>query len=650
VVLLCTRIPAPALPDVIGENMVLQRDMAVPIWGTTDPADSVTVRVEPCPAAGDGLQVKTTIADSNGQWRVSLDPMRAGLNARRMTIRSAAGLVTFTNVLVGEVWLAAGQSNMEQPLRRCEGGRVAAVDHPALRLFHMPRQTSGDAVGEKIGSWQVCAPENAARFSGLAFFFGRELQQHLDVPVGLICSAAGGTAIHQWLPPGSGATDPAHSRLYNSMVRPLVPFGIRGVIWYQGEADVGRAEAYKGLFPALITGWRGAWRKGDSAAGQAFPFLFVQLANYTTPRDDPVMTSHWAELREAQAAALAVTNTGMAVAIDLGEADSIHPRNKQDVAQRLVLAARAVAYGETCVHSGPVHRSTRIRGDRIMLGFDHIGGGLLARDGPLQRFEIADAKGRYHNAEATIEGDVVTVRQRGIPRPQAVRYAWAENPRGCNLVNREGLPAVPFRTTATLKRPLPRTTHRYRCRRAPSTPPTAAYWRQFPAAGPFRHLQSYDRPTYPTGVKLAYDDTHLYALFACREPAMAGLVAEVDRHDGPVYEDDSVELFIDTDLDGETYHQVVVNSAGVVFDSRNKGGVAWNSGADVTIGADAAGWTALLALPWAALGASPPRAGVEMGLQLARTRAQKPRESSQWAPSYSPGNHRPSHFGLLIFE
>jgi sialate O-acetylesterase len=231
------------------------------------------------------------------------------------------------------------------------------------------------------------------------------------------------------------------STLWNGRIRPLVPYGIRGAVWYQGESNVGRARQYRRLFPAMIRNWRAEWGRGD------FPFYFVQLANFLAPSARPG-ESAWAELREAQANALEEPATGMAVAIDIGEAEDIHPTNKQEVGRRLALWALAETYGREVVRSGPLYRSMRVEGGRVRLGFDHVGSGLLARggDGALRRFAVAGADRSFVWAEARIDGDEVVVWSPDVPEPVAVRYAWADNPDGCNLYNREGLPASPFRT------------------------------------------------------------------------------------------------------------------------------------------------------------------------------------------------------------
>ncbi len=453
-------------------------------------------------------------------------------------------------------------------------------------------------------------------------------------------------------PPPTAVADPRGAtpgRLYNAMIHPLVPFAIRGAIWYQGEANVGAPVLYRKLFPALIRGWREAWGEGD------FPFLFVQLAAFTKPDDEPVMTSGWAELREAQAMTLALPKTAMALAIDTGDATDIHPKNKEEVGRRLLLAARAVAYGEDLVYSGPIYKSMAVESNRALVAFDHVGGGLVAHGGELKRFEIAGADGRFVWAQAKIEGPRVAVWSPEVEKPAAVRYAWAANPEGCNLYNAEGLPASPFRTSDAQAMPLPRTTQIYHCRPAAAVPVNDGkldepVWEKAAGAGRFQVIERFRFSQFPTESKLAYDAENLYVAFRCREPALESLVCRAVGHDSEVYEDDSIEIFLDTKLDSTNYYQYVVNPNGVIFDTRNRWGSEWNGPCTVATSREKDAWTVELAIPWKTLGVAPPKPGDRMGLQLARTRAQEPSEVSQWASTQGPSNHKPTHFGLLVFE
>jgi len=415
--------------------------------------------------------------------------------------------ITLDNILVGEVWVCSGQSNMEMMVAHCRDGaeEVARAVYPRIRLFQVENTVAPTPETDCSGVWRVCRPSTVGQFSGAAYFFGRELHRELGVPVGLIHASWGGTPAEGWMTIGALTADPAfrfilyrwnevmkqRSRevvdyfnemgawhedlyhqlnvnmyrnrliepprvapeapvrlgwlphvptwLYNGMIHPIIPFAIRGAAWYQGESNAGRAYQYRRLFPALIRDWRQAWGQGD------FPFVYVQIANYRERKDEP-SESAWAELREAQLMTLAEPATAMAVTIDIGEADDVHPRNKQDVGRRLALGALKVAYGRDIVHSGPLYDSMTVEGDRIRIRFTNTGSGLAARVGESPRgFAIAGADSVFVRADAMIDGEEVVVRSDQVPEPVAVRYGWADNP-DCNLYNREGLPASPFRT------------------------------------------------------------------------------------------------------------------------------------------------------------------------------------------------------------
>lgn len=434
------------------DNMVLQRESAIPVWGTGTPGWTLSVAL--------GNNRLTTKIRPDGRWRVSLPPLRAG-GPFQLRV-SGRDTVTFNNVLIGEVWLCSGQSNMAMPVAGWGNvlnyeQEVAGAVYPGIRFFTVPNVQSRTPQDTLTASaWQVCSPFSVGQFSAVAYFFGRHLHRKLNVPVGLINSSWGGTPVEAWTSGDSIRTvstplrkfpprplspdDPGNpSTLYNGMIAPLIPYAMRGVIWYQGESNAPRAAQYRTLFPLLIRDWRARWGQGD------FPFLFVQLANYTAVLPEPG-ESDWAELREAQRRALSLKNTGMAVAIDLGEADDIHPRNKQAVGDRLALIARAITYHEAIPYSGPMYRDMAIEGSRVRLRFDHAGSGLATMDGgPLKGFAVAGEDRTFHRADASIEGNTILVQSPHVAAPVAVRYAWAANPVN-NLCNRENLPASPFRT------------------------------------------------------------------------------------------------------------------------------------------------------------------------------------------------------------
>lgn len=435
------------LPAVFGDNMVLQRGRPVNVWGWAGPGEEVSVAL-----AG---QSRSTKADENGKWKLTLDKLEPG-DPLTMTVKGSSGnTLVLRNVLVGEVWVCSGQSNMVWGVAASNDGprEIAEADYPAIRLFYVPEVKAMHPAADVCARWSVCTPENIVKakpgsFSALAYFFGRHLHKELGVPVGLIQTSWGGTPAEFWTSRKALDSDPAlkpllrhpdSSSLYNGMIAPLVPFAIRGAIWYQGESNVSRAHQYCTLFPAMIADWRAVWGQGD------FPFGFVQIAPFRYGGQDP---ANCAELWEAQLLTLKnVPNTGMAVTMDIGDVKDIHPKNKQDAGKRLALWALAKVYGrDDLVYSGPIYKSMAIEGDCIRLSFDHVGGGLTAADGkPLRDFTIAGEDQQFVPAAAEIDGDSIVVRGEGISKPAAVRYAWRDDAQP-NLANREGLPASPFRT------------------------------------------------------------------------------------------------------------------------------------------------------------------------------------------------------------
>jgi sialate O-acetylesterase len=447
------------LPALVGSNMVLQRNKPLNIWGWADKGEKVTVSFR------NARYAATATAD--GKWKVQLPAQAAG-GPFSMTI-SGHNTIKLDNILVGEVWVASGQSNMEMPVKGW--GKVlnyeqeiAAANYPEIRLFQVKHTTSTaplDDVTPWEGGWQACSPQSVPEFSSVGYFFAREIYSHQHIPIGVIHSSWGGTVAEAWtsgeslkkLPafadtvkafealaaPKSPSGPNKTTLLYNAMIHPLLPYTIRGAIWYQGEANAGRAYQYRELFPTMIKDWRKHWHNGD------FPFYFVQLANFKEKQSQPV-ESDWAELREAQLMTLSLPNTGMASAIDIGDEKDIHPKNKQEVARRLSLIARAKVYGEKIPYSGPIYQSKQITGNKVVLTFKHTDNGLVAKKGSsVKGFEVAGADKKFHLAQATINGNRVTVWSDEVSSPVAVRYSWANNPDG-NLYNGAGLPASPFRT------------------------------------------------------------------------------------------------------------------------------------------------------------------------------------------------------------
>ena len=479
------------LPAVISDNMVLQHGMEVPIWGWAEPGEKIEVRF------GIYSYGWRTTTGKDGKWMVKIGPLRAG--GPYEIIIKGNNTITRKNILVGEVWVCSGQSNMQWSVRQSANAEqeIAAADYPNIRLFTVERKPAEEPQSDCVGDWQLCSPQTVPGFSAVAYYFGRKLHKELNVPVGLIHTSWGGTPAEAWTSKKTLESDPdfepilkryddaiakypqakkkyeedvkkwkeavkkakakgkkaprrpsrpfgpwnPHSPagLYNGMIAPLIPYGIGGAIWYQGESNAGRAYQYRKLFGAMIANWRNDWGQGN------FPFLFVQLANFMAVNPEP-SESAWAELREAQLMTLALPKTGMAVIIDIGEANNIHPKNKQDVGKRLALWALARSYGKKLEYCGPIYKSMRVEGSKIILHFDHVGSGLVAGGGgPLKGFAIAGADRKFVWADAKIDGDTVVVSSDKVSEPAAVRYAWADNP-VCNLYNKEGLPASPFRT------------------------------------------------------------------------------------------------------------------------------------------------------------------------------------------------------------
>ena len=492
-----------SLPAIFSDGMVLQQKALVPIWGRGAEGERVTVRFQ-------GQRLSTITRD--GTWSVSLRNLRSG-GPWRLEVNGKRRIV-IDHVLVGEVWVCSGQSNMAASVSESHDAarEIAEAGNSSIRLFRVARLEAEKASdpqlltpeqfrfvrrvqreapdGRRTANWEETGPATVPRFSAVCYFFGRELQKSRRVPVGLIDASVGATPIEAWMSYETLQSDPQLKQLldsypeamakfrqqqqaaqslastnendaqntdqikqpwrpgglYNGMIAPLQPYAISGVVWWQGEANVNRADLYRVWFPKLIAGWRHAWRQGD------FPFLFVQLSTAGTVAQSanqgdiwgrPALA--WAELREAQRKTLKrLPKLGMVVITDLG-GDDYHPKWKQPVGERLALAARAIAYGEQIVFSGPVFKSMKIDGAKIIIDFNHVGSGLTVRGTELTGFALAGVDRIFHDAMAEIKGNQVVLISPKVRKPLFARYGWAAHPRG-NLFNKEGLPASPFKS------------------------------------------------------------------------------------------------------------------------------------------------------------------------------------------------------------
>ncbi|MCA8992718.1 MAG: sialate O-acetylesterase [Planctomycetaceae bacterium] len=483
------------LPAVFGSHMVLQRDAKLPVWGWAEAGEKVTVSFRD--------QSVSTTAGNDGKWSLALEPVGLG-DPGTMTVKGS-NTITLEDVLVGEVWVCSGQSNMQWSVNAAIDPDLesAASTNNQLRLFYVPRVSTAEIQDDVDAEWTLCTPETVPNFSAVAYYFGRNVQQVLGVPVGLIHTSWGGTRAEAWASPESlaataelspiletwekscaaynpeaakakyeaelekwkaasekakaeGKPEPRRpslesdprlsqhhpSNLYNAMIAPLKPYAIRGAIWYQGESNAGRAYQYRKLMPVMIESWRDVWGQGD------FPFYQVQLANFMQIRDEPG-DSAWAELREAQAMAGSVLpKVGAACITDIGAAKDIHPKNKQDVGKRLARLALHNDYGRTDITpQGPTFKSIKVEGSDVIVEFETYGRGLISYyNEPLTGFAVAGEDKAWKWATAEVVGrNTVKVKSADVSAPVAVRYNWADNPQG-NLYSDLYLPAYPFRS------------------------------------------------------------------------------------------------------------------------------------------------------------------------------------------------------------
>ena len=482
------------LPRIFGDHMVLQREQAIPVWGWAEPGEKVSVSL----GSGDAA---STVTGDDGKWTVKLPAQDAG-GPVTLTIKGN-NAITLSDILIGEVWVCSGQSNMEWTVNRSNDfeNEQAAATFPKIRHIKIPKRPLGFPQDDVEADWTVCSPDTVGSYTAAGYFFGRTLHKELDVPVGLVNSSWGGTRIEPWTPPCGFVgikelaeilqqvelTNPANggyqaklaayldelgawtkeakiafneetplnpppaypadiqpltshqspTTLYNGMIHPLVPFAIRGAIWYQGESNHGEGMLYYHKMRALIEGWREVWNQGE------FPFLYVQIAPYQYGSESPgILPIFW----EAQNKSLEIPNTGQVVIHDIGNLKDIHPKNKQDVGARLALIALAKTYGQSgIVYSGPTFKSLKVEGNKLRVTFNHVGGGLVSRDGkPLSWFEIIGEETDFVPAKAEIDGDSVVLSAPEVKKAAAMRFAWHKLAEP-NLANKEGLPAAPFR-------------------------------------------------------------------------------------------------------------------------------------------------------------------------------------------------------------
>ena len=474
------------MASIFSDHMVLQAGLkGLPIWGTADEGEEVTVQFQ---------GQRGTVKSKGGKWTIRLNPLAVSATPDVLKV-SGKNRLQFQDVLVGEVWICSGQSNMEWPMSASfePQADIEKSYNPNLRLYTVPKTKANEPLEDVKSSWVECKPYNVRFFSAVGYYFGRELQKSMDVPVGLINTSWGGSPAEVWMSQSALEAKPEYlldivapyddqyakykeakakydaeadalkkkgekptakapappfwkpSELYNGMIAPIAPYGVKGAIWYQGESNAGRAGQYRTLYPDMIKNWRQTWGQLD------FTFLAVQLAPFMKIEAEPT-ESQWAELREAQLLATKVLpKVGLAVITDVGDEKDIHPKKKEPVGARLALAARGIAYGQKIVSSGPTYKnmklkSDKVAGDKIILTFDHVGTGLEARDGELKGFAICGADKKFVWGKAEILPDnTIAVGHPDIKKPTAVRFGWANFP-VVNLWNKDGLPASPFRT------------------------------------------------------------------------------------------------------------------------------------------------------------------------------------------------------------
>jgi sialate O-acetylesterase len=434
------------LPALVGDNMILQRNVKVPVWGWADPGEKIRIKFNK-------KEFKTTTG-TDGKWYLQLGIYKAG-GPYEMQINGDKSEILIKNILIGDVFVCSGQSNMEATINRgLYAAEMANSANDNIRQFKVNHMGSDTVRNDLLSTtcWLSASPATVGGFTAVGYFFAADLYAKIKVPIGIINTSYGSALIEAWTSreglkdfpafytqPKAKNEQSVPMYLYNAMLAPITNYAIKGIVWYQGEFNSGRAYQYRTLLPAMITDWRTKFKQGD------LPFIIVQLPNYDAVSDVP-KESKLAELREAQAMALSLPNTAIAVTIETNSTGELHPKEKKPVGVRVSLAAQKLIYGQNIIASGPMYKSNVISGNKIIISFDNASGKLKAADGELKQFTIAGADHKFVFATAVIVGNTVEVSSPEVTSPVAVRYAWADNPKGANLYNAANLPAAPFRT------------------------------------------------------------------------------------------------------------------------------------------------------------------------------------------------------------
>ena len=458
--------------NLFGDHMVLQQNQPIRVWGWAEPGSKVTVDL----TSSDDESTATANVNQDGKWLTEFKPRKAEGKKLSLSIHSGNERIKFDDILMGEVWICSGQSNMEWRVTQAANPQeeISKANHPMIRFYDVPKHVKQNKPQEDAqeNEWKLCSPETIGGFSAVGYYFGRRLHQELDLPIGLIGTNWGGQRIEPFTPPTgfkqvpeladyvkdleSGKFKGGATQIYNGMVAGLTPFSVQGAIWYQGESNAGDGLRYNFLQEALVKGWRSVFKNENLS------FYWVQLADFGRGHTGQPAGGGWGPVREGQRRALRIPNTGMAVIIDIGAEKDIHPKNKQDVGGRLAQLALVKNYGrENMEACGPLYRSHQIDGNQIRIQFDHVGKGLMVAEkggahfmdpvhptpnDTLTEFSIQDAEGNWHWAKAKIDGDSVVVTSDAVSEPKNVRFAYDSYPK-INLYNRNGLPASPFSTT-----------------------------------------------------------------------------------------------------------------------------------------------------------------------------------------------------------